>query len=399
MPLLIINMGGEMVYILAQRLQAQNVPIDKSKRVLQDVIRTMYNPKFIQELFRPQDVYTMLSVRQIFDRLAHSSIMRLNETSMDKLFDLMTMGFKYQLLASSYPQELIHITLNHLYQLRAKIEDAPSVAELVDDVIRQINEKYAVMPPLQFAALKQTLCRFFSDKRVKVSLFLQDGLQKGDGAITLQYAGPLPPGVDLPGQITAYNDSGASAGIDTFNFPAVETIDGVMPLGPPIHPARGSACTLGLNLYSKERAAPPPAAQAAAEEAAEAAAAATERKGPGAGVKKAVLDSVAAEKAILADAASSKSKSDLNLLADLIGATPAGSGSTDFKLNLFPDTSMAGGKGVGSSVAVTQTIMIDGDVRGHNRDLEAIMSDLSVQDDGGNADDDDLLGLMDAAGR
>ena len=32
MPLLIINMGGEMVYILEQRLQAQNVPIDKSKR-------------------------------------------------------------------------------------------------------------------------------------------------------------------------------------------------------------------------------------------------------------------------------------------------------------------------------------------------------------------------------
>ena len=30
--------------------------------------------------------------RQIFDRLAHSSIMRLNETSMDKLFDLMAQG-------------------------------------------------------------------------------------------------------------------------------------------------------------------------------------------------------------------------------------------------------------------------------------------------------------------
>ena len=27
MPMLIINMGGEMVYILAQRLQAQNVPL------------------------------------------------------------------------------------------------------------------------------------------------------------------------------------------------------------------------------------------------------------------------------------------------------------------------------------------------------------------------------------
>ena len=123
MPILIVNMGGEMVYILAQRLQAQNVPPDKSRRVLQDVIRTMYNKMFIEELFRPQDVYSMHSTRQIFDRLAHSSIMRLNESSMDKLFDLMTMGFKYQMLACSYPQELLHVTINHLYQLRAKVDE------------------------------------------------------------------------------------------------------------------------------------------------------------------------------------------------------------------------------------------------------------------------------------
>ena len=144
MPILIINMGGEMVYILEQRLHAQNVPVDKSKRgrrrpipgsamrarltvvhaaraVLQDVIRTMYNPKFLTELFRSQDVYSLASTRQIFDRLAHSSIMRLNQSSMDKLFDLMTMGFKYQLLVCTHPRELLHVTLNHLRQLRAKV--------------------------------------------------------------------------------------------------------------------------------------------------------------------------------------------------------------------------------------------------------------------------------------
>ena len=49
------------------------------------------------------------------------------------------------------------------------------------------------MSPLEFAGLKQTLCRYFADKRVKVSLFLQDGIQKQDGAIPLVYSGPLPP--------------------------------------------------------------------------------------------------------------------------------------------------------------------------------------------------------------
>ena len=79
MPLLIINMGGEMAYILQQRLVAQKIPESKSFKVLHDVIRTMYNKKFITALFKPQPVYTNKSVRQVFDRLAHSSIMRLNE--------------------------------------------------------------------------------------------------------------------------------------------------------------------------------------------------------------------------------------------------------------------------------------------------------------------------------
>lgn len=39
-------------------------------------------------------MYTMVSTKQIFEKLAHSSIMKLNATSMQKLFDLMLMGFK-----------------------------------------------------------------------------------------------------------------------------------------------------------------------------------------------------------------------------------------------------------------------------------------------------------------
>lgn len=41
-------------------------------------------------------MYSSSSTREIFNKLAHSSIMRLNESSMDKLYDLMTMGFKHQ---------------------------------------------------------------------------------------------------------------------------------------------------------------------------------------------------------------------------------------------------------------------------------------------------------------
>lgn len=41
MPIIVLNMGGEMVYILSQRLQAQNVADEKARKVLEDVVRTM----------------------------------------------------------------------------------------------------------------------------------------------------------------------------------------------------------------------------------------------------------------------------------------------------------------------------------------------------------------------
>ena len=45
----------------------------------------MFNKRFIEELFKPQEVYSKKALRTVFDRLAHASIMRLNTASMDKV--------------------------------------------------------------------------------------------------------------------------------------------------------------------------------------------------------------------------------------------------------------------------------------------------------------------------
>lgn len=53
--------------------------------VLGDVVNCMFNTQFIDELFKPQPAYHQKATRVVFDRLAHSSIMRLNKNSMDKV--------------------------------------------------------------------------------------------------------------------------------------------------------------------------------------------------------------------------------------------------------------------------------------------------------------------------
>ena len=91
------------------------------------------------------------------------------------------------------------------------------------------------------------------------------------------------------------------------------------------------------------------------------------------------------------------------MLADLIGPS---AGGDNFKLNLFPETSIpggGGGGGGGGAVGGTHTIVIDVGSRqlhASNRDLMGVMDDMNLG--AGPADDedpDDLLGMMDAAGR
>ena len=50
-----------------------------------DITATMFNKRFMEELFKPQELYSKKAMRTVFDRLAHASIMRLNTASMDKV--------------------------------------------------------------------------------------------------------------------------------------------------------------------------------------------------------------------------------------------------------------------------------------------------------------------------
>lgn len=80
MPWIVINLGGEMLYVLEQRLAAQAVPPAKAARVLQDVVASLLDRAFCEsKLFVAQDTWSLASTKKIFERLAHSSIMRLSE--------------------------------------------------------------------------------------------------------------------------------------------------------------------------------------------------------------------------------------------------------------------------------------------------------------------------------
>uniref|UniRef100_A0A8C7VGP5 Organic solute carrier partner 1 n=1 Tax=Oncorhynchus mykiss TaxID=8022 RepID=A0A8C7VGP5_ONCMY len=191
LPLLFINLGGEMLYILDQRLRAQNIPADKAKKVMNDIITTMFNKKFLEELFKPQELYSKKALRTVFDRLAHASIMRLNQASMDKLYDLMTMAFKYQVLLCPRAKDILLVSFNHMDAIKDFVKDTPSVLSQVDETYRQLIE-LSVQYDLLFI----------------VSIFLKDKVQNSNGRFVLPISGPVPHGTHIPGLIRMFSCNG-----------------------------------------------------------------------------------------------------------------------------------------------------------------------------------------------
>lgn len=87
-PLVILNMGGEMIYILDQRLRAQQIESTKAIKVLNDVTKALFSDDFIIKLFEPQKTCSLAFSKHLFEKVVHCSIMKLNETSMSKVSEI-----------------------------------------------------------------------------------------------------------------------------------------------------------------------------------------------------------------------------------------------------------------------------------------------------------------------
>jgi hypothetical protein len=404
MPFLVVNYGAEMIFILDQRLQAQNISPEKSSKVLHDVIKAMFSPTFVDELLRPQPLYTPALTKEIFDRLAHSSIMRLSENSMDKLYDLMTMGCKYQYVTIRHPYELVEVTLNHLENVRASLT---SDSEYLKGVESRMHTLMASLTVGTLADCRLALLNFFQSKRVKVSLFLQEGMQNSDATLNIPPDTCLPPlyTSEPPGTVR-YFDQGAVVLEEVLSHPDAALRYRTQPASYNPFDIGTRQCTQGTNLYLLDR----------KKKAAVAAASAPTETAP--------LATTAPSGAIVAPKtrptpSSSISKMSkvqvgaLNSLSSLIGGGAAPTVS-HFKLSLFDDQAAedaaASSKNDDIAPELAPVVNISKiskeEVRSNNAELMGVVNqfDLGVGRGSGTQSSqaaaggvDDLLDLMDHA--
>ncbi|XP_012713356.2 protein OSCP1 isoform X1 [Fundulus heteroclitus] len=259
LPLVFINLGGEMLYILDQRLRAHNTSDSSSekgvwsegdrKRVLNDIVGTMFSKSFMDELLKPQQLYSHRTMKTVLTRLAHTSIMRLNPASMDRLYELMIMAFKYQVFLCPRPKDLLLISYNHMDSIRALVRDTPAVLNQVDETHRKVIEVYSTFSEGELQLLRQTLLIFFQDMHIRVSLFLKNQIQNPSGRFVLTTSGPVPSGVDVPGLIRTFDLRGRE--VSRSEFPPGGSFSGSV--GDGSFELNGDrVLRLGRNLYRAE---------------------------------------------------------------------------------------------------------------------------------------------------
>jgi len=372
LPVLFLNLGGEMMYILDQRLLAQNIPEEKARKVMHDILSTMLNKRFMEELFKPQDAYSKKAMRTVFDRLAHASIMRLNSASMDKLYDLMTMALKYQVSLCKQPFDILMVTLNHMDSMREFARGNETILEQVDFVYGLLTEAYSDLTAGDFQLIRHTLLSFFQDMHIRVSIFLKDKVQTPNGRFVLPKGGQVAYGTDPPGTIRHFDDLGNQTSVSNFEVPGkyqlADKMGSLEVLGDRV-------TKLGCNMYRASR-------QLDSTN---------------------VLDThlvenhstIAVTKEV-SDNPNELAKAELNLLGYLISGNNHQE-KKDFRLNLFGTDEEEQTAEIEYAKTRHREIVVDATQRTQRKELSQLMNEFEIKSSTSGDKGDDLLELMDQA--
>lgn len=144
----------------------------------------LLDPKLIVQLMNPhpcQGVLTAQQCRILLTDIACCSLMRLDMTSMDKLWDLMVMLFKWQLqLIQEDPNRLLELTFRHMDGI-GKLMPEMKKTMLIDGAKRSLIEIWDTCTEPDKEQLMDKLNHWMEPFNVKISILIRLGFQRHDG--------------------------------------------------------------------------------------------------------------------------------------------------------------------------------------------------------------------------
>ena len=188
--IMVCNLGCEMIYVLHHRLQNLKVDYPKIQKTIIDISKTLFSEKVVKKLFEPKPLLGLEYIKSLLFQICHCSIITLDITSFTKLFDMILIGIKKQILTSPNIQGIYHITMNHLNNI-SKITKDPSQ---LTTITKDFNKVFGDMTNYDFYMIRSFMLNALNPKTVKVSFYLMDKSQSTDGNLIVQ-----------PPQVTGFN--------------------------------------------------------------------------------------------------------------------------------------------------------------------------------------------------
>lgn len=139
------------------------------------------------DLMKPQAAYNHESVRDIIEDITQSSMMRLDAVSMSKLWDLITMVYKWQITNSN---DVIDLTLRHLYEIENYVTK-PDTQLQIHQIQNLIDNFNKILSAAEKKELHDSILYWLKDSNVRVSLLLRMGLQNMDGIFISENLDPV----------------------------------------------------------------------------------------------------------------------------------------------------------------------------------------------------------------
>ncbi|XP_017961887.2 protein OSCP1 [Drosophila navojoa] len=183
---ILVNLGCEALYVIDQRLKAQQIAADKSLQVIHDVTTVLLEPKFIESLINGSmhsnaQLLTADHCKFMLNDIATCSLMRLDETSMEKLWNLMTMVYKWQLFVSRHQHHLLDITFRHLDAISRLYPDAKRHM-LIDYTKNTLLDFWNACGEEHQQSIYRTNKAWLECFNTKISLLIRLGFQAMDGS-------------------------------------------------------------------------------------------------------------------------------------------------------------------------------------------------------------------------
>lgn len=161
-----------------------NSNIDFLFSVLRDLTSVLLDQKLIIQLMNPHPCQHILSAQQcriLLTDIACCSLMRLDMTSMDKLWDLIVMLFKWQLcLIKNNPNQLLDLTFRHMDGISKLLPEMKKTL-LVDCTKRSLIEFWDLCTEDDKNDLVLKLWHWMHPFNVKISILIRLGFQRNDG--------------------------------------------------------------------------------------------------------------------------------------------------------------------------------------------------------------------------